>query len=142
MDGFNGVLTTFWYLENLNSCMVLMGFWLTFGIWRTYIHLWFLWGSDYPLVSGGLKFIHGFNGVQMNLKKTEELIIASMQIKNSEMGDNPVGKFLVFYINTNIIKTAIKLILNFELMYWILWHCIYIMPVGQWNIKVLVVRKA
>jgi hypothetical protein len=47
------------------------------------------------LVSGGLKFIHGYNGVQMNLKKTEELIIASMQIKNSEMGDNPVGKFLV-----------------------------------------------
>ena len=40
-----------------------------------------------------------------------------MQIKNSEMGDNPVGKFLVFYKNTNIIKTAIKLILNFELMY-------------------------
>jgi hypothetical protein len=31
-----------------------------------------------------------------NLKKTEELIIASMQIKNSEMGDNPVGKFLAF----------------------------------------------
>ena len=40
-----------------------------------------------------------------------------MQIKNSKMGDNPVGKFLVFYKNTNIIKTAIKLILNFELMY-------------------------
>ena len=53
----------------------------------------------------------------MNLKKTEELIIASMQIKNSEMGDNPVGKFLVFYKNTNIIKTAIKSIFNFELMY-------------------------
>jgi hypothetical protein len=32
--------------------------------------------------------------------------------------------------------------LNIELMYWILWYCIYITPVGQWNIKVLVVRKA
>jgi hypothetical protein len=48
------------------------------------------------------------------VSKTEELIITSMQIKNSEMGDNPVGKFLVFYINTNIIKTAIQLILDFE----------------------------
>jgi hypothetical protein len=40
-----------------------------------------------------------------------------MQINNSEMGDKPVGQFLVFYNNTNIIKTAIKLILNFELMH-------------------------
>jgi hypothetical protein len=31
----------------------------------------------------------------MNLKKTEELIIASMQIKNSEMGDNPVGRYIL-----------------------------------------------
>jgi hypothetical protein len=49
------------------------------------------------LVSGGLKFIHGFNGVLTTLwnhqtclpsdefEKTEELIIASMQIKNSKM---------------------------------------------------------
>jgi hypothetical protein len=60
------------------------------------------------LVSGGLTFFHGFNGVLTTLwyhqtclpsdefEKTEELIIASMQIKNREMGDNLVGKFLVF----------------------------------------------
>ena len=65
-------------------------------------------GSDYHLVSEGHKFIHGFNGVLTTLwyhqtclpsdefEKTEELIIASMQIKNSEMGDNLVDKFLVF----------------------------------------------
>jgi hypothetical protein len=81
------------------------------------------------LVFGGLTFIHGFSGVLTILwyhqtflpsdefEKKQELIIASMQIKNSEMGDNPVGKFLAFYKNTNIIKTAIKLILNIELMY-------------------------
>jgi hypothetical protein len=44
-------------------------------------------------------------------------LVRTPLIKNSEMGDNPVGKFLVFYINTNIIKTAIQLILDFELMY-------------------------
>jgi hypothetical protein len=49
------------------------------------------------LVSGGLKFIHRFNEVLTTLwyhqtcfpsdefGKTEELIIASMQIKNSEI---------------------------------------------------------
>jgi hypothetical protein len=53
-------------------------------------------GSDYHLVSGGHKFIHGFNGVLTThwyhqtflpsdeFEKTEELIRASMQIKNSE----------------------------------------------------------
>jgi hypothetical protein len=56
-----------------------------------------LMGSDYPLVSGGLKFIHGFSGILTTLwyhqtflpsdefdKKPEELstCIASMQIMN------------------------------------------------------------
>ena len=52
--GFNGVLTTVWYVEDLHSFMVLMG-------------------SDYPLVSGGLKFIHGFNGVLTTLWYLEDL---------------------------------------------------------------------
>ena len=48
IHGFNGILTTVWYMEDLNSFMVLNGF-------------------DYRLVSGGLKFIHGFNGVLTTL---------------------------------------------------------------------------
>jgi hypothetical protein len=35
IHGFNGVLNTVWYLEDINSFMVLIGFRLPFGIWRT-----------------------------------------------------------------------------------------------------------
>ena len=54
IHGFNGVLTTVWYVEDLHSFMVLMG-------------------SDYPLVSGGLNFIHGFNRVLTTLWYLEDL---------------------------------------------------------------------